>query len=325
MTVPRTTLITGATSGLGLETARQLLTRNDEHVVITARSRAKADRAIDTLLRETGADASRVEAVIVDFTVPSTVEGALSELADARIDGVVMNAGGVPRLEGGTFARTSQGLTDLFAMNVSGHAQLLYGLLDAGRLNHGASVVFASSEAARGIPAMGLATVTLPSLPGSPTDIVAGIARGDHLDAKVDVLSEYGLVKLIGSVWMTDLAARHGDDYRFYAISPGATTGTAGPDKMPPFVRFVMKYVMMPAFKLVGRAHAVDAGASRYLEGLEGTGLRNGVFYASPHPHLSGPIVEQEPRQQPLLADETFRVAVGEYLRGLVASLHAAA
>lgn len=322
MTPLRTTLVTGANSGLGLEAARQLLARSGEHVVITARSRAKANAAIDTLVRRTGAARERIDSVLADYTAPDTVERAVAELAQrgVRLDGVILNAGGAVD----PTDRTPQGFTRLFAMNVGGHAQLLHGLLEAGALAPHAAVVFAASEASRGIPAMSLVAPSLPELPGSVRDVVAGVARGDHLGERPDTLTEYGLVKLIGNAWMRHLAATHAP-MRFYAISPGASAGTAGTKEMPALMGFMMKYVMFPAFRMIGRAHGVEKGAARYLVGLDDASLHNGAFYASRWPHMSGPLVEQDEALTPLLADDAFVAAVGAYVEALAGELRAAA
>ncbi|MEM6930445.1 MAG: SDR family NAD(P)-dependent oxidoreductase [Myxococcota bacterium] len=314
----KTLLVTGANSGLGLEAARQLLLRNGTRVVLTARTSAKAGAAVETLRRATGASPDRMDVVLVDFTDPASVDAAIEALARFRLDGVVLNAGGVARMDdGGRLAHTPQGLTTMYAMNVGGHAQLVEGLLDRGVFADGASIVFAGSEASRGIPAMGATAPTLPELPGSLDDVIAAVARGEHATGKVDALTEYGLVKLIGTAWIRDLTERHGDSLRAYTVSPGASAGTAGPDGMPFPMNLVMKYLMFPAFQLLGRAHGVRTGAARYLAGLDGEGLDNGAFYASPYPHMSGRLVRQEATHQPLLDDTAFTAAVGRTVRTL--------
>ncbi|MEN0063860.1 MAG: SDR family NAD(P)-dependent oxidoreductase [Myxococcota bacterium] len=319
----RTTLITGANSGLGLEAARQLLARRNERVIITARSQAKADRAIAELLRRTRAEPDRIDSVLADYMVPETVSRALSDLKQkgVTLDAIVLNAGGVAKQEGGTYPRTPSGLTSMFAMNVSGHAQLVHGLLDAGRVADGATIVFAASEVTRGIPAMNAAAAKLPEGPGSLEERIAAAARGDHLTGKADPFDEYGLAKLIGTAWMQHLAKTHGNRIRAFAISPGASAGTSGANNMPFLMGLMMKYVMFPTFRLMGRAHGVEAGAARYVKGLDDQSLVNGGYYASPFPHMSGTLVLQDPAHQPLLSNDAFVAAVGNYLESLVARL----
>jgi short-subunit dehydrogenase len=49
---PKTAVITGATSGLGLECARELVRRYGFHVVLMCRDPARGDQIADRLRRE---------------------------------------------------------------------------------------------------------------------------------------------------------------------------------------------------------------------------------------------------------------------------------
>ncbi|MEO1229140.1 MAG: SDR family NAD(P)-dependent oxidoreductase [Myxococcota bacterium] len=318
----KTTLISGANAGLGFEAARQLLSRSDERVLLTVRSEEKALAAVAQLRRQTRADADRVDYVTLDLMDPASVEAALKALEGKKIslDGVVLNAGGVAPFEDGGLPRTPEGDTTMFAMNVGGHVRLLHGLLARGLLGARASVVFSSSEVCRGIPVMGAAPAALPPHEGSLEERVLRAARGDHLGSETpDPLAEYGLVKLLGTAWMRYLAAAH-SEHRFYAISPGASAGTNGTKNMPLLMGLMMKYVMFPTFRMMGRAHGVRMGAARYLDGLDGSGLESGHFYASPYPHMSGPLVRQEAEHQPLLEEEALIEAVGRVFEDLAPS-----
>lgn len=310
----KTTLISGANAGLGFETARQLLARSDDRVILTVRSEEKALAAIAQLLRRTRANADRVDYVTLDLMDPGSVEAALKMLESKKIpvDGLVLNAGGVAPFENGGLARTAEGETTMFAMNVGGHVRLLHGLLARGLLGAHASVVFSSSEVCRGIPVMGAAPAALPPHEGSLEDRVVRAARGDHLGSETpDPLAEYGLVKLLGTAWMRHLSAAH-PEHRFYAISPGASAGTNGTKNMPLMMGLMMKYIMFPSFRMMGRAHGVQVGAARYLAGLDGSGLESGHFYASPYPHMSGPLIRQKAEHQPLLEEDAFVEAVAQ-------------
>ena len=63
----KTVLVTGGNSGLGLEFARQVLTLNASHVVITVRSQAKGEAAIATLLADPEVQATNPDAKVEYF------------------------------------------------------------------------------------------------------------------------------------------------------------------------------------------------------------------------------------------------------------------
>ena len=100
-------LITGATSGLGLETAKALAAKN-AHVTITARSAEKGEKA----LKQTGAQ----EFIELDLADLSSVHKAAKEVTK-KYDVVFLNAGiMVP-----PFAKTVDGFESQMATNHLGH------------------------------------------------------------------------------------------------------------------------------------------------------------------------------------------------------------
>jgi NAD(P)-dependent dehydrogenase (short-subunit alcohol dehydrogenase family) len=83
-------LVTGATRGIGFETARQLAT-SGVHVLLAGRDRAKAVEASLKLQSE----GLSVEAIALDVTRPDTIAAAAEEIArkHGRLDILVNNAG----------------------------------------------------------------------------------------------------------------------------------------------------------------------------------------------------------------------------------------
>ncbi|MDN3241728.1 oxidoreductase [Glycomyces tritici] len=127
----RTVVVTGANSGLGIETARALAGRG-AHVIMTARSEAKGRKAAE----EIRADHPRanLEVRTLDLEdLDSVAAFAKGLIADrSRLDLLVNNAGvmAVPR------SLSPQGHERQFATNHLGHFALtgrLLGLLEAGR------------------------------------------------------------------------------------------------------------------------------------------------------------------------------------------------
>ena len=84
------------------------------------------------------------------------------------------------------------------------------------------------------------------------------------------------------------LARRH-PERRFITISPGNTTGTGAASGLPLPMRVAAKY-LMPA---LGRAHNLDVGAKRLVDGVTDPTLPSGAFYASAANKLNGPMVNQ--------------------------------
>ncbi len=98
----RRALVTGASSGLGLSTARALAA-NGVSVVLASRSRERLDAAASTITATNGA---RVHVAVADVSDPEAATALVSRSVDllGGIDIVIANAGGPPP---GNFATTA--------------------------------------------------------------------------------------------------------------------------------------------------------------------------------------------------------------------------
>ncbi len=136
----KTVVITGASSGIGLETARGLAAR-DARVVMVVRSRERAEAAI-VEIRRTVPDA-RIEIVLADLYSLAEVRKAGAELrriAD-RIDVLVNNAGMIHK----TYERTVDGFERTFALNHLAAFLLTYELREVLAASTPARIVTVSS------------------------------------------------------------------------------------------------------------------------------------------------------------------------------------
>lgn len=136
----RTAVVTGASSGLGLETARVLAGRGAS-VVLACRDMGKAERAADLIRAQiTRAD---VRVLRLDLASLASVREAASEIRSAcpRLDLLINNAGvmAVP------YHRTEDGFELTFATNHLGHFALTGLVLDRLLETPGSRIVTVSS------------------------------------------------------------------------------------------------------------------------------------------------------------------------------------
>jgi NAD(P)-dependent dehydrogenase (short-subunit alcohol dehydrogenase family) len=142
----RVAVITGASAGLGLETAKALAGRGAT-VLLGCRDEAKAERAADLIATEAGAARERVWIVRLDLASLRSVRTAAAEIraAVARLD-LLVNNGGVMHVPE---RRTEDGFELTFATNHLGHFALTGLLLEPLLSTAGSRVVTVSSLAHR--------------------------------------------------------------------------------------------------------------------------------------------------------------------------------
>ena len=117
-------------------------------IYLACRNRDRATAAKAELEAATGRPIFDI--VLMDVTDLDSVRAGVAGI-DGSIDALVMNAGVIgPR----SMELTADGVTTVFATNVLGHVVLLERLLAEGRL--GEVAVLAGSEAARGLPMLGM-------------------------------------------------------------------------------------------------------------------------------------------------------------------------
>ncbi|TQF67782.1 SDR family NAD(P)-dependent oxidoreductase [Pseudoalteromonas luteoviolacea] len=274
-------LITGANAGLGKETAKQLASNSEiEKIYLGCRNMEKALAAKLELEQLTGR--SIFEVLIIDVSNQVSVIEAVQRL-DCSVDALIMNAGGTG---GKNFNKiNSNGVTEIFAVNLLGHSLLAQELLKAGKLLKVA--IYAGSEAARGVKEMGMKR---PELPTSSEEEFASVCNGSFFKKTQDATVSYGSIKYMGALWMSAMARRY-PHVKFITMSPGATTGTEGFNTLPLFKQYIMKS-MMQVMLWFNKVHTVEIGAKRYLQGLYNNDLESGLFYAS-QKGLTGPLCDQ--------------------------------
>jgi NAD(P)-dependent dehydrogenase (short-subunit alcohol dehydrogenase family) len=137
----KTILITGATNGIGLETARGLA-KTGAHLILVARDAAKGERVVAELKKATQNE--QIDLLIADLSRQNSVRALATQVLDRypRLDVLVNNAGGVfnPR------TITADGIETTWAVNHLAYFLLTHLLLD--RLKAGAPTRIVSVSSA---------------------------------------------------------------------------------------------------------------------------------------------------------------------------------
>ena len=280
-------LVTGATSGLGLEAAAQLAEAGWAKVTVTGRTEAKAKAASATLAQRTGKDV--FSPLALDLNNPASVKTAAAELAanGDTIDFLLLNAGIVP---GSELRQTDSGIDVTFSSSLIGHHQLTMQILEDGLLAERAKIVIAGSEAARGdMPTFKVTDLSDASkrYNGDLVATAVSVIRGEEPE-KFKAGVSYSNAKLFVAWWSQQLADKLPNGMTVNAISPGSAPETNAGRNANGF----MKYVMLPMFKyspkFLGMKHSVAIGASRYLQALEFGDDVSGEFFASRPKKVTG-------------------------------------
>jgi dehydrogenase/reductase SDR family protein 13 len=216
----KTFIITGANTGIGKITARELAKRG-ARVILACRSKDKTLPVIAEIKQETGND--KVEFVQLDLGDLASVRTCAAELVARNIpfDGLINNAG-----LAGQRGKTKDGFELTFGTNHLGHYLFTRLLLDRLKQAGTARIVNVSSKShyqAKGIDWDALQQPT----------------------RTVTALKEYEVSKLANVLFTKELARRlTGTKVTTYAVHPGVVATDVW-RKVPAPVRWVMKKFMV--------------------------------------------------------------------------------
>lgn len=134
-------IITGASSGLGLEVAKKVANNKDYKVVLACRNAEKGAKTKEEIINETGNP--NIEVKIIDTSSLKSVRSFVDEIAkdNEKIDVLVNNAGISGRRANGL---TDEGFEIIFATNYLGHFLLTNLLIP--HMNDGAKIFNVSSD-----------------------------------------------------------------------------------------------------------------------------------------------------------------------------------
>jgi NAD(P)-dependent dehydrogenase (short-subunit alcohol dehydrogenase family) len=250
-----TAIVTGASGGLGAETARALASKGCA-VTLAARDIEKATIAADSI-REAHPDAT-VEVGILELAEPASVRRFTRQwTADHdALQTLILNAG----VMACPLTRTAEGFELHFATNHLGHFQLTMGLLDALQAGAPARVVSVSSGG----------------------HVLSPVVFDDiHYDAReYDPWSAYGQSKTANVLFAVELDGRYRDaGIRAFAVHPGMIATDLSRHLTPESIAQIVARAEGggESYKSVaeGAATAVWAATAAELDGAGGVYLAN--------------------------------------------------
>ena len=249
----KTVLLTGATSGIGLE-ASVALARQGARVVMVGRNQAKTEAALADVSARSGS--KEVSYLLADFASQASVRA----LADAvrsrvdRLDVLVNNAGGVNKAR----TVTADGIETTFAVNHLGYFLLTNLLLDLVVKSAPARVVTVASVGHR------RGTLDFDDL---------GFERGGY-----SIMRAYCRSKLGNILFANELARRlAGSGVTSNSLHPGSVDTniwSGAPLWAKPIIQLVFRPFFISAEK--GGERIVQLAASAELEGVTGKYFENG-------------------------------------------------
>ncbi|KAF4336962.1 alcohol dehydrogenase Bli-4 [Fusarium beomiforme] len=251
-------LITGGNSGLGLESARQLLKHNPASIILACRSKAKFDLAVSELQKD-GSKTDAVSFLALDLASFSSIKSAAKEFQSSftRLDILVNNAGIMMVPEG----LTEEGYEIQFGTNHMGHALftnlLLPTLEETSKASPDVRIIFLSSMGEMAAPKDPYQFDQLKTtMPGAYSQ------------------TRYGISKLANIHYAAALADRH-PKLKVISVHPGAVqTNLAAPIInnsliLGTLVRLVFSFIAVNAAK----------GALNQLWAMTSPAAESGVFY----------------------------------------------
>ena len=256
----KSAIITGATSGLGLECARALL-RSDPswHIVLPVRDIGRGASAVDEL-----GEQQRCTLLPMDLASLASVRGFTDTFRAAglpALHAIVCNAG--VQVVSGT-EHTQDGIEMTFGVNHLGHFALVQGLLDT--LASPARILFVSSG-----------THDPAKFTGMPDPRYTSAADLAHpaASAPVDGRRRYTTSKLCNMLYAYELDRRLGQDVTVNAFDPGLMPGSGLARDYSPLGRLAWRY-LFPAMRVLPNVNSTRA-SGRHLAALVNDARFDGV------------------------------------------------
>jgi NAD(P)-dependent dehydrogenase (short-subunit alcohol dehydrogenase family) len=245
----RTAIITGASSGLGLECARALLENDPSwHLVLPVRDTGRGADAVTQL-----GEPQRCTVMPMDLASLSSVRAFTEDVRGATLaplHAIVCNAG-VQVVSGREW--TEDGVEMTFGVNHLGHFALVKGLL--GELAHPARILVVSSGTHDPSKHTGM--------PDPAYTSAANLAHPPAEQAADDGRRRYTTSKLCNLLFTYELNRRLGDGVTVNAFDPGLMPGSGLARDYPPLQRLAWRY-LLPALRVLPGVRSTRT-SGRYL------------------------------------------------------------
>jgi len=247
----RTAIITGASSGLGLECARALLESDPSwHVVLPVRDSGRGADAVTQL-----GEPQRCTVMPMDLASLTSVRAFVEDVRGATLPplhAIVCNAG-VQVVSGTEW--TEDGVETTFGVNHLGHFALVQSLL--GKLAHPARILVVSSG-----------THDPSKHTGMPDPRYAAAADLAHPREQSgdDGRRRYTTSKLCNLLFTYELDRRLGQGVTVNAFDPGLMPGSGLARDYPPLQRLAWRY-LLPALRVLPGVRSTRT-SGRYLAAL---------------------------------------------------------
>jgi NAD(P)-dependent dehydrogenase (short-subunit alcohol dehydrogenase family) len=256
----KTAIITGASSGLGLECARALLNSGPSwHVVMPVRDRSRGAAAVSQL-----GEPQRCTVMPMDLASLTSVRAFVADIRGAAVPplhAIVCNAG-VQVVSGREW--TEDGVEMTFGVNHLGHFALVQDLL--GELAHPARILVVSS----GTHDPGKHT----GMPDPDYTSAADLAYPVAEQAD-DGRRRYTTSKLCNLLFTYELDRTLGDGVSINAFDPGLMPGSGLARDYPPLQRLAWRY-LLPALRILPGVRSTRT-SGRYLAALVNDARFDGV------------------------------------------------
>jgi NAD(P)-dependent dehydrogenase (short-subunit alcohol dehydrogenase family) len=270
----RTAIITGATSGLGLECARVLL-RSDPswHVVLPVRDTGRGAEAVAQL-----GQPQRCTVMPMDLASLASVHTFVENVRNASLPplhAIVCNAG--LQVVSDT-EWTKDGVEMTFGVNHLGHFALVQGLL--GTLVHPARIVVVSSGTHDPSQRTGM--------PHPHYTSAADLAHPRAEQSANDGRRRYTTSKLCNVLFTYELDRRLGDGVTVNAFDPGLMPGSGLARDYPRLQKLAWRF-LFPALRVLPNVRSTRT-SGRYLAALVNDARFDGVsgeYFEGPRPKKS--------------------------------------
>lgn len=254
----KSAIITGTTSGLGLECARALLNSDPSwHLVLPVRDPGRGAAAVAQL-----GEPQRCTVLEMDLASLASVRAFTDDVRNASLPplhAIVCNAG--LQVVSGT-EYTADGVETTFGVNHLGHFALVQGLLDV--LARPARILVVSS---------GTHDPTKPT--GMPHPRYTSAADLAHPAADVNGRVRYTTSKLCNVLYTYELDRRLGDGVTVNAFDPGLMPGSGLARDYSRLGRLVWRY-LFPALRVLPNVNSTRA-SGRNLAALVNDARFDGV------------------------------------------------